>query len=124
MTTSYQKILVDWISAVLSSDLNDNGVRDLAKTNLAKATYARQQLASEANLEVVYTGPHFNEFAVQLPGDAGEIVDRCSESSVVPGVPLGWFDAQRSSQLLVCVTEIHRRAEIDRLVTTLAEVCR
>jgi glycine dehydrogenase subunit 1 len=104
--------------------LGRNGLRDLATTNLAKATYARKQLATEAKLKVVYTGPHFNEFAVHLPGDAVEIVDRCSESGVVPGVPLGWFDAQRSNQLLVCVTEIHRRAEIDRLVTTLAEVCR
>jgi len=104
--------------------LGRNGMRDLAKANLAKATYARRQLAAEANLEVIYTGPHFNEFAVQVPCDAVEVVNRCAESGVVPGVPLGWFDPRRSSQLLVCVTEVHRRSDIDRLVTTLAEVCR
>jgi glycine dehydrogenase subunit 1 len=104
--------------------LGRTGLRDLAKTNLAKATYAREQLASQAGLDVVYSGPHFNELAIELPGDAAEVVDRCAESGVVPGVPLGWFEPQRNSQLLICVTEVHRRADIDRLVSTLSEVCR
>jgi glycine dehydrogenase subunit 1 len=100
------------------------GLRDMARTNLAKATYARDLLASQAGLDVVYSGPHFNEFTIEVPGDAAEVVDRCAESGVVPGVPLGWFDPQRSRQLLVCVTEVHRRADIDRLVSTLSEVSR
>jgi glycine dehydrogenase subunit 1 len=104
--------------------LGRTGVRDLAKTNLAKASYARSQLDGEAGLSAAYSGPHFNEITIEVPGDAAEIVDRCSESGVVPGVPLGWFDPKRRNQLLVCVTEVHRRAEIDRLVATLSEVCR
>lgn len=94
------------------------GVRQLAATNLAKATYARKKLA-QAGLAPVFDGPHFNEFVVELPGDADATVRRCAAGGVVPGVPLGWLFEGRINQLLVCVTEIHRRADIDRLVGVL-----
>jgi glycine cleavage system pyridoxal-binding protein P len=50
-------------------------------------------------------------------------VDACAARGVIPGVPLGRFDARRGNELLVCATEIHRREDIDLLASTLAEVC-
>ena len=100
--------------------LGRNGIADLARTNLAKATYARQALA-DRGMPVVYDGPHFNEFAVRVGGDAAELVDRCLANGVVPGVALGRFDAARADQLLVCVTEVHSKQAIDRMADVVAE---
>ena len=100
------------------------GIRDLAMQNLAKATYAREQIVAQAGLELAFQGPHFNEFVVRLPDDGDAVVRGCIERGVVPGVALGRFDPERADQLLVCVTEIHRRADIDALAAALAEVCR
>lgn len=105
------------------SSLGRTGVRELALQNLAKASYARRQLTTIDGVEAVFDGPFFNEFVVRLPMAAGEAVDVCAADGVIPGVPLGRFDAQRDHQLLVCVTEVHTRADIDKLVQTLAGVC-
>ena len=60
---------------------------------------------------------------VRLPIPAGDVVDTCAANGVVPGVPLGRFDAVRENELLVCVTEIHTRDDIERLAKVLAEAC-
>ncbi len=100
--------------------LGRRGITDLAQNNLAKATYARAQLAARG-VPTVYDGPHFNEIVVRVGGDAVEVVDRCLARDVIPGVALGRFDAGRADQLLICVTEVHRRSAIDRLADVLAE---
>ena len=105
------------------ASLGRRGLRELARHNLAKATYARRTLA-DAGLPAVYGGPHFNEFTIALRRDADEVVSACAERGVVPGVALGRFDPARCDQLLVCVTEVHTRAQIDRLVAVLTEVNR
>lgn len=105
------------------SSLGRNGIRELALQNLAKATYARARLAEVSGIEFPFDGPHFNEFVVRLPIGAGDAVDACAANGVVPGVPLGRFEAARENELLVCVTEIHRRDDIDRLVQGLADAC-
>ena len=100
------------------------GLRELALQNLAKATYAQQRIGEQDNLDLLHSGPHFNEFVVRLPLGATEAIGRCVERGVVPGVALGRFDEARHDQLLVCATEVHSRADIDELAETLAAVCR
>ena len=107
-------------SCIHMCSLGRNGIVELARTNLAKATYARQALAARG-VRTVYDGPHFNEFAVRVGGDAADVVDRCLPRDVIPGVALGRFDASRADQLLVCVTEVHRKQAIDRMADVLAE---
>ena len=104
--------------------LGRRGIRELALQNLAKATYARTRLTEIEGVEAVYDGPHFNEFLVRLPLEAGGVVDRCAKQGVVPGVVVGRFAGGRDNELLVCATEVHSRADIDRLADVLAEVCR
>ncbi len=103
--------------------LGRGGVAELASHNLAKASYAREALAA-AGFEPLYGGPHFNEFVVRVPGSASEVCLAAAERGVVPGVPLERFDTERGDQLLVCVTEVHTREQIDRLTEVLSEVSR
>ena len=105
------------------SSLGRHGIRELALQNLAKATYARARLAEIPGIEFPFDGPHFNEFVVRLPIPAGDAVDACTTNGVVPGVPLGRFDAMRENELLVCATEIHTRGDIERLAQALAQAC-
>ena len=105
------------------SSLGRNGMRELGMQNLAKATYARARLAEIAGIEFPFDGPHFNEFVARLPVAAGDAVDACSAAGVVPGVPLGRFGAGGEGDLLVCVTEVHTKDDIDRLAKALAGAC-
>ncbi|MFW6198413.1 MAG: aminomethyl-transferring glycine dehydrogenase subunit GcvPA [Acidobacteriota bacterium] len=104
--------------------LGRRGMRELAGVNLAKATYARRVL-EDAGLEPLYGGPHFNEITFRVPGgDADALVAVCAAEGLLPGVALGRLDPAREDQLLVCATEVHERADIDRLGSVVREACR
>lgn len=101
--------------------LGRTGLAELARHNLAKASYARDALVA-AGVTLVYTAPMFNEFVVDVGSDAAAVVGACAKQGVIPGVALGRFDPQRAHQLLVCATEVHSRAQIDRLAAVIGEV--
>ena len=96
------------------------GLRRLAELNLQRATYARQQLASIPGCRVAFTGPTFNEFVLETPKPANTLIRQLSAQRLIPGLDLGRFYPQRSHQLLLCVTEMNSREDIDRLCTALS----
>jgi glycine dehydrogenase subunit 1 len=96
------------------------GLRRLAELNLQRATYARQQLAAIPGCRLPLTGPTFNEFVLETPKPAGELIRQLSAQHLLPGIDLGRFYPQRLRQLLICVTEMNTREDIDRLCAALA----
>jgi glycine dehydrogenase subunit 1 len=95
------------------------GLRELALQNHAKAAYARERIGSARGCRILYEAPVFNEFIVRLPVRAEEAVRALAEKGIVPGVPLSRYLKGRENDLLVCVTEVNPRAEIDRLAEEL-----
>jgi glycine dehydrogenase subunit 1 len=100
------------------------GLRRLAELNLQRARYARQQLAALPGCHVPFTGPTFNEFVLETPTPAGHLIRQLSAQHLIPGVDLGRFYPERSHQLLLCVTEMNAREDIDRLCTATAAALR
>jgi glycine dehydrogenase subunit 1 len=96
------------------------GLRRLAELNLQRATYARQQLAAIPGCRVPFTGPTFNEFVLETPAPAGDLIRQLSAHRLIPGIDLGRFYPERSHQLLICVTEMNSREDIDRLCAALS----
>ena len=101
--------------------LGRKGLAELARHNLAKASYARDALVA-AGATLVHSAPMFNEFVVDVGSDAAVVISACAEEGVIPGVALGRFDPQRATQLLVCATEVHSRVQIDRLAAAIGAV--
>jgi glycine dehydrogenase subunit 1 len=64
----------------------------------------------------------FNEFVVRLPVDAGEAVSRLAGEGILAGVPLKRYFDGRERDLLVCVTEMNPKSEIDRLAEALGRL--
>jgi glycine dehydrogenase subunit 1 len=100
--------------------LGKTGLRRLAEINLARAHEAHARLIREAALEPCFSGPFFNEFAVRIRDLAG-FQDRCAQREIVPGIPLARWYPELADALLVCVTEMNDREEIDRFVRSAAE---
>jgi len=98
--------------------LGKRGLRELAENNLSLAVYAQQRLG-RAGLRMPCSAPFFNEFPVEVPDLAGALA-RARSEGIRPGIPLARFDSTRADQLLVCVTEMNERAQIDRLAEVLA----
>jgi glycine dehydrogenase subunit 1 len=96
----------------------------LAQLNLQRAAYARQQLAAIPGCRLPFSGPTFNEFVLETPKPAREIIARLIDQRIIAGVDLARFYPARPQALLVCVTEMNPREDIDRLCTALATAVR
>jgi glycine dehydrogenase subunit 1 len=103
--------LVALMATVFMELYGRQGLRELATQNLAKARY----LASK--LKPRFSGPAFNEF-VAVASDPEEINRRLLDRKIIGGLPLAKFYPELADGMLLCATEMTKRADMD----TLAEV--
>jgi glycine dehydrogenase subunit 1 len=96
------------------------GLRELAKQNLAKATYAAQQFGKHAKV-LFSDAPRFNEFVVQTSEDPYAINSRILGHKIVGGLPLKKFYPELGNASLWCCTEMTTRSAIDTAVGLVAE---
>jgi len=104
--------------------LGETGLKRLAAFNHAMATTLEAKLAKVKGVKVL-TDAYFNEFAVELPRDAAEIVDKLADKGVLAGVPGGRLwpgDPAMARTLIVAATETNTFADIDVFAAKLAEV--
>jgi len=96
------------------------GLRELAKTNLAKAEYAKARVRATDGLSLPLAAPTFNEFVVGLSEPAGAVLARAAEAKLVAGLDLAPYAPELGPALLVCATELTSREAIDRFVALAA----
>jgi glycine dehydrogenase subunit 1 len=100
--------LIALMATVFMALYGKQGLRELAAQNLAKAHYLGERLWRRFN------GPYFNEFVaatgVQSPA---EINRRLLGFQIVGGLPLDRFYPELGNSLLLCCTEMSRRADMD-----------
>ncbi len=108
-------------AVVYLSLLGKSGFRRVGQLCAAKAVYARDSLEAISGVKAVDAGGFFNEFVVELPSSAEELVAHLMAKGFVAGVPLGLFFPNRQHQLLVAATELRTRAEIDALAQAVKE---
>jgi glycine dehydrogenase subunit 1 len=102
--------------------LGKRGFLEAGERCLSAAHYLRTALQGLDGLELPYGAPVFNELVVRSTGrDARELVDRGARCGVIPGLDLGRFRDAWRKDLLIAVTELHTRQDLDRLIQTLAE---
>ncbi len=108
------------MATVYLSLLGRRGLRELAEHNLAKADYAKSRVREHPDLELVFPGPTFNEFALRVPDSAAAALSRALEIGAVGGYDLSRTHPELGPALLLCTTEMVDRAAIDRVVDALA----
>ncbi len=99
------------------------GMRALAEQNLAKAHYAASELAKVPGARIRFSAPFFNEFVLQLACPAEALQQRLAEQKILAGIALERFYPELKQSLLVCVTETHARADLDRFVAAVRAAC-
>ncbi len=96
--------------------LGREGIRYLARLNWQRARYAREELA-KAGLKRTFSGPTFNEFAVQA--DPAAVQKKLAAAGIDGGYALGKDYPELDKSVLFCVTELHSKEAIDRLAAAL-----
>ena len=107
---------------VYMSCIGKQGLIEVAELCASKANYARELLLAIDSVEAVGGEAFFNEFVIQLPCDAAEVVGKLIDKGFAAGFPLGRYYPDRKNQLLVAVTEKRTKEEIKSLATALEAV--
>lgn len=98
--------LLALMATVFMSLYGKSGLRELAEQNLAKAHY----LASK--LPLVFEGPFFNEFVARTKSPE-QVNTALLKNKIIGGLPLGRFYPELKDAMLLCATEMSRRADMD-----------
>jgi len=100
------------------------GMRELAYQNVQKANYALERLTAIKGVRKKFGAPIFNEFVLEFEGGYKKVAEHLLPQGVIGGLDLGPYYPGLKDCALFCVTEIHSRADIDRLAGLVAEVKR
>ncbi|GAB3071757.1 aminomethyl-transferring glycine dehydrogenase subunit GcvPA [Salinicoccus sesuvii] len=106
-------------SSVAMSALGKNGAIEMAEQNIQKTFYMKKKLKSAGF--TVLDGQSFNEFAVKLSKDIDDINDELLDYGYIGGFNLGKIDASLNNHMLVAVTEMRTKEDIDGFVERLGE---
>jgi glycine dehydrogenase subunit 1 len=102
--------------------MGKNGLRHVAKLNYHKAHYAADQIDGLDGYSVNRDMPFFNEFVVKCPRPVADINAALIEAGIVGGYDLGQDYAHLKDHMLLCVTEMNSKDEIDVLVEELGKL--
>jgi len=110
-------------AAIYLETMGKNGLQAVAKLCWDKAHYAADVLSRVPGY-AVQTGVFFKEFVLKTPVPAEAIADKLTRRCIVPGLPLSRYYKDRTHELLVCVTEMNTKQQIDMLAEALGEAAR
>jgi glycine dehydrogenase subunit 1 len=112
-------------AAVYMSVMGRQGLRAVSELCYHKSHYAADRIDALERYSVDRDKPFFKEFVVRCPVPVRQINDYLlAEHGILGGYDLGADYPERENQMLVAVTEMNTRQEIDRLVKGLEEVAR
>jgi glycine dehydrogenase subunit 1 len=107
--------LVALMTTIFMTIYGREGMKELAKQNLAKATYAANEFGKKT--KVLFSGaPRFNEFVIQGSEDPHDLNDRLLQKNIVGGHSLQRYYPELGNASVWCCTELTTRQQIDAAV--------
>lgn len=110
------------MATVFLSCLGKEGLKELAVMNLSKAEYAKKVASQIRGCKLHFDNPTFNEFVLEVEGEPEKILEKLREEKILGGLSLRRFYPELSHHLLVTVTEMNKREEIDQWAEVLGQV--
>ncbi len=103
--------------------LGKQGMKELAWQNLQKARYAKDRITQIDGIKPRFNGVSFNEFTLEFEKPWADIEGLLLEKGVIGGLPITKAYPELANCVLICVTESHKKEDIDRFVGHLEEAC-
>jgi len=114
--------LMTLAAAVYMSLLGKSGMRKVAELCYQKAHYAARQIAGIEGFKVNSSQPFFHEFIVECPRPVAEVNDFLLDYDILGGYDLSNEFPSMKNHMLVAVTEMNTKEDIDALCEILQEV--
>lgn len=107
-------------SSIAMSALGKQGIYDIAVQNFEHANYAKQQFINRG-FEVL-EGTSFNEFVVKFDKPIQQINKELVKQNIIGGFDLGVVSNNFKNHMLIAVTELRTKDEIDTFVEKAGEL--
>ena len=106
-------------ATVYMAALGKAGLRQVAELSYHKAHYAASRIAELPGFSVPISGTFFSEFVVECPVPPAQTNQKLIDENILGGLDVS---DHIPNGMLLCVTEMNTREEIDSLVAVLAAV--
>ncbi|HEK6188708.1 TPA: aminomethyl-transferring glycine dehydrogenase subunit GcvPA [Staphylococcus aureus] len=107
-------------SSIAMSALGKQGIYDIAVQNIEHANYAKQQFIKKG-FEVL-DGTSFNEFVVKFDKPIQQVNEELVKYNIIGGFDLGVVSDGFKNHMLIAVTELRTKDEIDTFVEKAGEL--
>ncbi|HDC3460217.1 TPA: aminomethyl-transferring glycine dehydrogenase subunit GcvPA [Staphylococcus aureus] len=107
-------------SSIAMSALGKQGIYDIAVQNIEHANYAKQQFIKKG-FEVL-DGTSFNEFVVKFDKPIQQVNEELVKYNIIGGFDLGVVSDDFKNHMLIAVTELRTKDEIDIFVEKAGEL--
>jgi glycine dehydrogenase subunit 1 len=102
-------------ATVYLATMGKSGLREVADQCLQKTNYAKKQLSKI----VAFKSPSFKEFVIKTVGPVAQINQKLLENDIIGGLALGKFYPELKDHMLIAVTEMVKKKDIDRLASVI-----
>ena len=108
---------------VYLSLLGKEGLRETAQLCADKAGYAYKRLTAIDGVKPHFRAKwYFNEFVLDLPSEAADIIAKLIEKGFAAGFPLSRYYRNMENSMLICVTEKRTKQQIGMLAEALESI--
>ena len=102
------------MATVFLSCLGKEGLKELAMMNLSKTEYAKKAVSRIRGCKLNFIAPTFNEFVLQIEKEPENVLEKLKKEGMIGGLALEKFYPELNHHLLVTITEMNKKEEIDR----------
>lgn len=106
-------------AAVYMSLMGPQGIQRVARASHLLAERLKARLSGMKGVKLPMKAPTFNEFVIELPMAASEVIEAGLAQGIVPGLDMGRFDEGSKRRMLVSLTEKRSLADLDAYVSFL-----
>ncbi|EHS7140111.1 TPA: aminomethyl-transferring glycine dehydrogenase subunit GcvPA [Staphylococcus pseudintermedius] len=107
-------------SSIAMSALGKQGLQEIAVQNMENANYAKEEFKN--NGFTVLDGISYNEFVVRFDRSIAEVNRALLDEGIIGGFDLSVVDDTFENHMLVAVTELRTKEEIDTFVQKAGEI--
>ncbi|WZL71878.1 aminomethyl-transferring glycine dehydrogenase subunit GcvPA [Clostridiaceae bacterium 35-E11] len=102
--------------------MGPKGMEEVGTVIMQKSEYAAKKIAELPGVKIKFSGPFFKEFVIDF-SETGKTVNEINkkllEDKIVGGYDLAKDYDELNQCMLICVTEIHTKSDIDKFVSAL-----
>ena len=114
--------LIALAMGIRTAMLGRRGFLEAGRRCLNAVHYLRAGIEKLGSFELPYAAPTFNEIVVRSKGRAAsDIIAAVADRGILAGLDLGRFREDWQADLLVAVTELHTREDLDALLDALSQ---